>query len=118
SPKRLGIDVAAELCADAARRTTRDDLRAIAMFNQAQVFATGKDDPRHCARAKELYAEIQTRFPEKDVAKRAAGKLFQLEKLQIGMVCPDFTAKDVDDVEFKLSDYRGKVVVLDYWGFW
>jgi peroxiredoxin len=36
----------------------------------------------------------------------------------VGMACPDFTAKDVDGVEFKRSDYLGKVVVLDFWGFW
>ena len=28
------------------------------------------------------------------------------------------SGEDVDGVAFKLSDYRGKVVVLDYWGFW
>ena len=25
---------------------------------------------------------------------------------------------DLDGVEFKLSDYRGKVVFLDFWGDW
>lgn len=31
---------------------------------------------------------------------------------------PEITGEDVDGTEFKLSDYRGKVVVLDFWGFW
>lgn len=31
---------------------------------------------------------------------------------------PEITGVDVDGKEFKLSDYRGKVVVLDFWGFW
>lgn len=31
---------------------------------------------------------------------------------------PDIVGEDVDGKEFKLSDYRGKVVVLDFWGFW
>jgi cytochrome oxidase Cu insertion factor (SCO1/SenC/PrrC family) len=31
---------------------------------------------------------------------------------------PDFEAVDENGVKFKLSDYRGKVVVLDFWGFW
>ncbi len=38
--------------------------------------------------------------------------------LAVGKIAPDFTAKDADGREFKLSDYRGKIVVLDFWGFW
>ena len=38
--------------------------------------------------------------------------------LAVGKLAPDFTTKDADGVEFKLSDYRGKLVVLDFWGFW
>ncbi len=26
--------------------------------------------------------------------------------------------KDLDGVEFKLAEYRGKVVLLDFWGYW
>lgn len=36
----------------------------------------------------------------------------------VGAVAPDIAGKDLDGVAFKLSDYRGKVVVLDFWGFW
>ena len=38
-----------------------------------------------------------------------------LENLRIGMTAPDIADRDLDGVEFKLSDYRGKVVVLDFW---
>ena len=31
---------------------------------------------------------------------------------------PDIEGEDVDGQHFKLSDYRGKVVVLDFWGHW
>ena len=47
-----------------------------------------------------------------------AAQVFELQNLRIGMVAPDIVAKDLDGVEFKLSDYRGKVVVLDFWGNW
>ena len=42
----------------------------------------------------------------------------ELDHLQIGMHVPDFEAVDQDGVKFKLSDYAGKVVVVDFWGFW
>jgi len=40
------------------------------------------------------------------------------DALEIGQVAPDIVGRDVDGVEFKLSDYRGKVVVVDFWGDW
>jgi cytochrome oxidase Cu insertion factor (SCO1/SenC/PrrC family) len=38
--------------------------------------------------------------------------------LAIGKVAPEIQGADVDGKQFKLSDYRGKVVVLDFWGDW
>jgi hypothetical protein len=40
------------------------------------------------------------------------------EALAVGKVAPDIVGEDIDGKEFKLSDYRGKVVVLDFWGNW
>lgn len=36
----------------------------------------------------------------------------------IGQSAPEISGKDLDGVAFKLSDYRGKVVMLDFWGDW
>jgi len=48
-----------------------------------------------------------------------AGKdVFELEHLSLGCVAPDIAGEDLDGVAFKLSDYRGKVVLLDFWGHW
>ena len=44
--------------------------------------------------------------------------IFQVKNLTIGKTAPDIVAEDLDEVPFKLSDYRGKVVVLDFWGDW
>jgi hypothetical protein len=43
---------------------------------------------------------------------------YELDHLQVGMAAPDFEADDENGVKWKLSDYRGKVVVVDFWGFW
>jgi hypothetical protein len=37
---------------------------------------------------------------------------------KVGMLAPNFTGADQHGVKFKLSDYRGKVVVVDFWGDW
>jgi hypothetical protein len=64
----------------------------------------------------EKYADIQ--MGRMTLGEIADGKLFVIRHLQIGKTAPDIEAEDLDGVEFKLSDYRGKVVVLDFWGDW
>jgi cytochrome oxidase Cu insertion factor (SCO1/SenC/PrrC family) len=36
----------------------------------------------------------------------------------VGQPAPEITGEDVDGEPMKLSDYRGKVVMLDFWGNW
>jgi hypothetical protein len=39
-------------------------------------------------------------------------------ELAIGKAAPEITGEDIDGKPLKLSDYKGKVVVLDFWGNW
>ena len=36
----------------------------------------------------------------------------------LGELAPEISGADVFGEKFKLSDYRGKVVMLDFWGDW
>lgn len=36
----------------------------------------------------------------------------------VGVLAPDFTQHDVNDKPVKLSDFRGKYVLLDFWASW
>jgi hypothetical protein len=38
--------------------------------------------------------------------------------LQVGNLAPEIEGEDIERRTFKLSDYRGKVVMLDFWGHW
>ncbi len=38
--------------------------------------------------------------------------------LSAGKRAPEIQGEDVDGAKFKLSDYRGKVVLIDFWGDW
>ncbi|MFM1872441.1 MAG: AhpC/TSA family [Planctomycetota bacterium] len=54
-----------------------------------------------------------------DAVKREIHKLVGVrEKYSVGCTAPDIVGEDLDGVAFKLSDYRGKVVFLDFWGDW
>jgi hypothetical protein len=49
------------------------------------------------------------------VAERAQAELFAICNLSVGRQAPDIEGQDQDGKRFKLSDYRGKVVLLDFW---
>ena len=50
--------------------------------------------------------------------KPLAEKLPDRASLELGSAAPDFSFTDIDGKPHRLSDYRGKVVLLDFWGVW
>jgi len=83
-----------------------------------------RNDPELEGRVIELYESIMENYADLEMGRDRTlgdvveGQLFALKNLKIGKVAPDIEGHDLDEVEFKLSDYRGKVVVLDFWGDW
>jgi hypothetical protein len=66
--------------------------------------------------AAEKYGDVK--LPGGDtVAKRAKAELFGIRNLSVGKEAPDIEGEDQDGKRFKLSDYRGKVVLLDFWSY-
>lgn len=47
---------------------------------------------------------------------------FPSSKADVGLakgdLIPEITGEDLEGSEFKLSDYKGKVIMLDFWGDW
>lgn len=48
----------------------------------------------------------------------AESELFEMRQLTIGKMAPEIEGEDIEGKRFKLSDYRGKVVVLTFSGNW
>jgi hypothetical protein len=65
-------------------------------------------------RASRDYGDVKLPAGE-TVAEKAGLELFGIRQLTVGKVAPDIAGEDQDGVKFKLSDYRGKVVLLDFW---
>jgi len=40
------------------------------------------------------------------------------DRFAIGEPAPEIEGEDIDGRPMKLSDYRGRVVMLDFWGDW
>ena len=53
-------------------------------------------------------------------ADRSAAKkrLFSIRNLQVGCKAPAFSGQTPDGKDIALSDYEGRVVLLDFFGFW
>ncbi len=115
----LGIDPAA-VREDLLKRSTNDDVRSAALYGRvSRTFALGSkatDDERKAARP--ALERIAKEFPATRSGRRAAGTLNEIDRLQVGMVAPDFEGKDAEGKTIRLSDFRGKAVLIDYWGFW
>jgi peroxiredoxin len=73
--------------------------------------------------AMQFFTEMVTTY--KDVvcngfklSEQAAAMLFEIENLNPGKTAPEIEGKDSTGASFKLSEYRGKIVVLIFWGSW
>jgi thiol-disulfide isomerase/thioredoxin len=53
-----------------------------------------------------------------ELGERAAGELFQMQHLSIGSKAPEIEGEDIDGKPLKLSDFRGKVVLISFWATW
>ncbi len=51
------------------------------------------------------------------VAARAAADLFEIRHLSVGREAPDIEGEDQHGERLRLSDYRGKVVLLGFWSY-
>lgn len=71
-------------------------------------------------KAEAAYDRLLKEFAEADkaLAQQAKGALNELRYLSIGKTIIDVAGPDLDDKEFKISDYRGKVILLDFWAHW
>jgi hypothetical protein len=79
--------------------------------------ADTKEAEKYFTLTAEKYGDVKY-YGKKTLGDAAKGSLFELRNLGIGMNVPEIEGKDIDEKPFKLTDYRGKVVLLDFWGNW
>ena len=78
--------------------------------------AVGKEIEGLLEQVVEQYADVPG--PRGSLGDTAKPDLFEIRFLSIGKQAPEIEAGDTDGETFKLSDYRGKVVMIDFWGHW
>ncbi|TWU07049.1 Thiol-disulfide oxidoreductase ResA [Symmachiella macrocystis] len=75
------------------------------------------------AEAELLFERLMTEFADvksrgQNLAQAVKPDYFAISKLAIGKVAPEIDGEDLDGKRMTLSSYRGKVVVLCFWGTW
>jgi RNA polymerase sigma factor (sigma-70 family) len=116
-----------------------DKIRAEAERLYAEVISDFGDVPHITVKTRELEALLKEPVPKWNsvpmkedelvklramvarkwtLADEARGRLDEMNNLVVGKPAPAIDGVDVEGKPLKLSDYRGKVVVLVFWGSW
>jgi thiol-disulfide isomerase/thioredoxin len=101
-------------------------LASILTERSEQAFQKKKPDEsaRLAAEAEKLLELVQEKFADvtgldgDTLGAQAKSDLYDLRNLAVGKTVPEIEGEDIDGKKFKLSDYRGKVVLVDFWGHW
>jgi tetratricopeptide (TPR) repeat protein len=119
-----GTPEALQLLRAVLRRSVDHDIQGKACLALAQALnQRAGDDQAQRQEAEALFQRVLDQYADvkafrgtlADTAKR---ELYEIRNLAIGMPAPEISGEDIDGRPMKLSEFRGKVVVLDFWGHW
>lgn len=111
-------------------KDTRRDVQGVACLNLAQVLKKHadelpEDEAKEAAKLRDEYEKLLETAANKyadvtlpgrgTVGSKAKSELFDLHHLSVGNQAPDVEGQDQNGKKFKLADYQGKVVLLDFW---
>lgn len=96
---------------------------------RTKAIKAGKDSSLVHARAREVYRKIGENLTTEFLRKQITGELrhstdtgtvryytrYAAQLKSVGKPAGDWTAKDLNGTQHSLRDYRGKIVVLDFW---
>ncbi len=75
-------------------------------------------DPDQMEQAEKVFDGLSAEVKATKQGKSLAQYFGALKKTGVGVMAMDFTQNDVNDKPVKLSDFRGKYVLVDFWASW
>ncbi len=94
------------------------EVQAAATFNEAYALWIGDRPAADKKRADELFRTVIKEYPDSPLAEEAEGLLKHTERFDIGLRAPEIVGTDPSEKEIRLSQFKGRVVALVFWGFW
>ena len=104
-----------EYCGLVLEQNASADLKAQALYTRYAVLARSKAEG-DAELAEKLLVQLRDSYG--DAAFVQKDEVYRRLFLSAGNLAPDFDGRTIDGHEFKLSDYRGKIVLIDFYGFW
>ena len=97
----------------------KDQAESLAFLRTIDPEATARQAEEIYERLHKDYADVRRYESQPDkLGEIVQRELFALRNLVIGKTAPDIDGTDLDGRKFRLSDYRGKVVLLVFCGYW
>jgi hypothetical protein len=88
------------------------EIKAQARFNIGNAYWKTKDNDR----ARKAFQAVVTEYPQTPYAQEAEGNLWEMEFLNPGQPAPGFKRTTLTGNPISLAGFKGKVVVLKFWG--
>jgi hypothetical protein len=135
---RITESWAEELLHDVAAKHPQEAVRGRAVYSLGMYYRyraqprdgkiTEEEQAKWLGKSAKYYTEVTKRYAavttpdgKAKLGDKAASELIRVKNipnLKVGKTAPEINGEDIDGKKFKLSDYRGKVVLLDFWGHW
>jgi peroxiredoxin len=96
---------------------TGDDVARILMMKASLYTQIIGNDEKGLAALK----QVKEDFPQSTLAKAADSMIAAVEAeraFAVGKVFPDFAELDLDGKPLSIANYKGKIVLLDFWATW
>lgn len=84
-------------------------------LNSLSRFAS---DDKYAGKAEELFLKLNSNLRESKIGKTLVSTFEAAKKTAVGVMAMDFTQNDADGKPVKLSDFKGKYVLVDFWASW
>jgi len=102
------------------KKNEAEDVRGTACFILAKrlQLTNPKESQRLFNLVVRKYADVRAPDKTSTLGFMAQQALYEIQHLSIGKTAPEISGTDVEGKPFKLSDYRGKIVMVDFYGDW
>ncbi|WPU92592.1 TlpA disulfide reductase family protein [Mucilaginibacter sabulilitoris] len=99
---------------NAVMKFVNDNKNSLAGFYAATSLDVYKYEPQLVAYAD----EIKDNFKDNPGVQQFIKQMEKAKPVSVGHKAPDFTTAGIDGKPVKLSDYKGKYVMVDFWASW